>query len=143
MLLSEQRTRRSPSQKEQAMTTSTETAAQQDENRAFAELEQAVDYLSESLFVPAIIEGDLKRGVRFYTASHRHMGASIVRPDRAAAGALVVDLRAQGYTMNDIVAETGMSKSTCRRLINEAMLADEVEDALAEADAVATTAVAA
>lgn len=123
--------------------TTTEPELSPEDAAKLAQIEASVDFFADSLVVPGIVEGDLKRGIRFYTPSARHMGSSLVNADRAARGAYVVSLREQGFTMNAIVEETGMSKATCRRLINEALLADELGDVLAEAGPVATTAVAA
>jgi AraC-like DNA-binding protein len=122
--------------------------ATQDEQEAFAEIEHAVDFLADALYGShnVLITGDVKRGVRFYTnppnCKGRHMGGSLADPSRASVGALVVSMRAT-HTMKQIAAEVGLSVSTCRRLINEALLADQVGEALEDADAVTTTAVAA
>lgn len=90
------------------------------------------EYLAERVETAATVEADGK-GVRFYSASDRHMSVLVAGTARYDEAILVVSLRQQGHTMNAVVEATGFSKPKARRLLNEWALTLEVEDAQAEA----------
>lgn len=97
------------------------------------------DFLAERVETAATVEVGSK-GVRFYSASDRHMSVLVEGTTRYDEAAYVVSLREQGLTMNAVVEATGFSKPKARRLLNEWALTLEVEDA--QADAEGTTAAA-
>lgn len=98
------------------------------------DVQAIVDFMAENVEVAAFVEGDSK-GVRFYTASSRHMPLLEKGTTRYAEAVLVGSLRQQGRTMNAVVEATGFSKPKCRRLLNEMLLLAEVEEAQALAAA--------
>lgn len=95
---------------------------------------EVADYLVDYVEAAAFIEPTRKGGVAFYTASNRHMTVLQEGTVRHYEAALVVSLREQGMTMNQVVEATGFSKPKARRLLNEWALTAEVEEAVAAAD---------